>query len=479
MLDHAPSPQRLRALASSLDRLDLGVVGIAAEARRRRAVVACHDYLAPRLEDPSAPLVLLVAGPGGSGKSTIVNSLGNRRISETGPVRPTTLEPVAWTGEELPPTLDVARRRIPGSMVDSLRPPPRGTVIVDSPPPEVTDGDGRSIAHDLLAVADALVFVAGASRYADADGFGLLEEAAARGLPVITVLNRLPADPEIQLALASDFAVKLVDRRLVPRPDPELVVTVAESIVSPETDGLTVEEVGRVRKEIEAMADPQSRPEIVTAAVTGTLRRLRTDLAVVRAALIDREVRRVELLDPMRAIYREEGRRLVAEVKGGALAGLAEPLGAVASAAARRAGLAARTTAEAWADIALDLVDASPSLFGHGPDVVDSARERLEFWEGEVEPLIERLATRRVSGRRRRALASYIRRAAFDPRTPATRRIERLLERVPGVVDGARDLLAEELRGIVDADSRRFEDAVGPSTPDGILAELTEVSASE
>jgi hypothetical protein len=476
MLDHAPSPQRLRALASSLEQLDLRVVGAAAEARRRRAVVACHDYLAPRIEHGTSPIVLVVAGPGGSGKSTIVNSLGRRRISAIGPVRPTTLEPVAWTGEDLPSTLDPIRRRLPGSVVDSLRPPPHGTVIVDAPPPEVTDADGRSIAHELLAVADGLVFVAGATRYADVDAFGLLEMAAARGLPTVMVLNRLPQAPETQQMVAADFATKLAAHRLIPRPDPELVVTVAESIVSTETGGLQPEEVARVRKEIEAMADPQSRPDIVAAVVAGTLRRLRTDLAVVRAALIDREVRRVELLDPMQAIYREEGRHLVADVKGGAFAGLDDPMIAVASAAARRAGLAARTTAEAWSDIAPGVVDAAPTLFGHGPDMVESAGERLEFWVSEIDSLIDRLAVRRVSRRGRRALAAHVLIAALDPRATPSRRVRKALVRVPGIIDAARDLLAEELRGIVDADSRRFEDAVGSGTPEGILAELTEVA---
>jgi restriction endonuclease Mrr len=98
---------------------------------------------------------------------------------------------------------------------------------------------------------------------------------------------------------------------------------------------------------------------------------------------------------------------------------------------------------------------------------------------GELEPLIDDMARRRLSSRRRRRLAGHVRRAALDPRVTARGRVSRSLDRVPGIVDAARDLLAEELRGIVDADSRRFEDAVGPGTPDGILVELAEVTGGE
>lgn len=481
MLEHAPSPQRLRELASALAGLDLRVAGDSVEERRRRAAAACGDYLAPRLEDPAGMLALVVVGPGGGGKSTLVNSLARRRISETGPVRPTTLEPVAWTDGTMPKTLDVLRSRLPGSIVDSLRPPPDGIVLIDAPPPEVTDAEGRSVAAELLAVADGVVFVAGVSRYADADAFELLRLAADRGLPTVLVLNRLPRSPEMQQEIARDFSAKLAERRLLPRSDPDLVVTVSESVVSADTGGLMPEEIARVRKEIEAMADPQGRPDVVAAAVTGTLQRLRADLTAIRSAVIEREVRRVELLDPMRAVFRAEGGRLVAEVKGGKFAG-EEPrraLDAIASAAARRAGLAARAAAEAWNAVLPGFVDSGPWLYGHGPDTLEAARERIRFWVDEIEPLIDRMSTRRMSGRRRRRLADHVRRAALDPRTAPSRTMVRLLRRAPGIVAAARDLLAEELRGMVDADSMRFEERVGPEAPAGILAELIEEGGHE
>jgi hypothetical protein len=479
MVDHAPSPRRLRALAASLEELDLGGVDEETEARRRRAVVACRDYLVPRLEDPTGPLVVVVAGPSGGGTSTIVNALAQRRVTDVGPVRPTTTRPVVWAGSDVPAIAAVIESKAPDTTVDSSGRGLDGGVIVDAPSPGVTGGDGRPVVHELLAVADAMVFVAGASRYADAEAFGLLAAAARRGLPTVMVLNRLPRAPELQQRVATDFAEKLATRRLVPRPDPDLIVMVAESSTADGIASLVPEEVARVRKELEAMIDPQSRPEIVTFVVGRTLELLRSDLAAIRAGLIDHEVRRVELLDPMRAFFRGEGRRLIADVRGGVFAGVDDPLDSVASAAARRAGTAARATAEAWSEIAPGLVDAHPDLFRHADETVEAAREHLEFWVGELDSLIQRRTRRGMSRRKRRRVARHMRAAVFDPAVVPGRAVRRALGSVPGIVEAARELLAEELQGIVDADSRRFEDVVGPRTPEGLLALLADVVNDE
>ncbi len=477
MTDHAPSPDRLLRLAEALEQLDLGPGGEGAELRRRRAVTAAGEYLAPRLADESDKLVVAVVGPGGSGKSTIVNSIARCRISETGPLRPTTTQPVAWTDGTMPLTLEGLRSRLPGSVVDSLRPPPEGVVIVDTPPPEVADESGVPIVRQVLEVADAVIFVAGATRYADADSFDLLEAAAARGLPTVVVLNRLPETPEIQQVIAADFAVKLANRRLLPRAAAELVVTVSEGDVLPGTGGLMPETVARVVKDLEAMADPQARPDIRRAAVAGTLQRLRDDLAALRAEVMDGAVRRVELIDPMRAVYRQEGRRLVAEIKSGKFATVPERrlIDALTSAAARRAGLAARAVAEVWHRVAPDLVEGAPELFGHGPDTLLAARERLGFWLAELKGLPARAAGgRRVGRRTRRKLAAAALRGSLDPRFRPDAATARRLSRTPGLIDAARERLAEELHGILHTDSLRFVDRLGPGLPEGILSELAE-----
>lgn len=475
MIDHAPSPDRLRRLAAALEQMNLVTAGEAAEARRLRAAITAGHYLAPRLAEESDTIVVAVVGPGGGGKSTIVNSIARRRISDIGPLRPTTVEPLAWTDGTLPATLDALRGRVPGSLVDSLRPPPEGVVLVDTPPPEVIGHSGMPVVQQILDVADAVVFVTGATRYADADAFALLEFAAGRGLPTIMVLNRMPDSPELQQLIAADFAAKLAARRLLPRPDAELVTTVVEGIVSSDTGALAPEAVARVTKDIEAMADPQSRPGIIAAAVAGSLRRLRDDLAAVRGHVIDGAVRRVELLDPMRAIYRREARRLISDVRSGRFASVegARLIEDLASAATRRAGLAARASAELWHESAPAVIERTPGLFGHGTGTLEAARERLGFWVSEVDDLPRRMSPHHLSRRKRRRLAESVRMALIDPRYTPDRRTGRRLEKIPGLVESARVSLADELQGILETDSLRFVERLGPAITGGILTELS------
>ncbi len=178
----------------------------------------------------------------------------------------------------------------------------------------------------------------------------------------------------------------------------------------------------------------------------------------------------------MRAAYRNEGRRLVAEVKSGKFADvprrrLIDTLGA---AAARRAGLAAGAVADAWWRAAPEMVESAPTLFGHGEATVLLARERLGFWLAELESLPSRLRGRRVGRRLRRRLADTARRGSLDPRFRPDPAAARRLAKVPRLIETAQERLAEELRGILHTDSLRFADRLGPEVPPGVLAELME-----
>ena len=52
------------------------------------------DYVLPRLATIDAPLLAVVGGSTGAGKSTLVNSLVGRQVTSTGVIRPTTRAPV-------------------------------------------------------------------------------------------------------------------------------------------------------------------------------------------------------------------------------------------------------------------------------------------------------------------------------------------------------------------------------------------------
>ena len=75
---------RLEQLAALLESAQLGLPTSGrddAERARLAIVRTIKEYLIPRLDDPEAPVVAAVIGPSGTGKSTVVNSLANDRIS--------------------------------------------------------------------------------------------------------------------------------------------------------------------------------------------------------------------------------------------------------------------------------------------------------------------------------------------------------------------------------------------------------------
>src|SRR5918992_2273150 len=85
---------RLRDALAAV-RLDLEVPG-AGQARRVRddLVAQVDDYLLPRLRQMDAPVLMVVGGSTGAGKSTLVNSLVGSVVSPAGVLRPTTRAPV-------------------------------------------------------------------------------------------------------------------------------------------------------------------------------------------------------------------------------------------------------------------------------------------------------------------------------------------------------------------------------------------------
>src|SRR6476620_10503568 len=52
------------------------------------------DYVIPRLRSLNAPLLAVVGGSTGAGKSTLVNSIVDDEVSRSGVLRPTTTTPV-------------------------------------------------------------------------------------------------------------------------------------------------------------------------------------------------------------------------------------------------------------------------------------------------------------------------------------------------------------------------------------------------
>jgi dynamin family protein len=208
-----PTPEVSADLTAALIRLrkeledaplDLDLPG-AEEMRVERGemVHQLDDYILPRLVQASAPLLAVVGGSTGAGKSTLVNSLVGRPVTKSGVLRPTTRSPVLvhhpkdsdWFQHEriLPdlkrthnnPTNDVGALHLVA--VDTV---PHGVAILDAPDVDSVDAGNRALAAQLLAAGDLWLFVTSAARYADEVPWSFLRKAAERSAAVAIVLDR-------------------------------------------------------------------------------------------------------------------------------------------------------------------------------------------------------------------------------------------------------------------------------------------------
>ena len=215
-------PQLLDALSALRDRVaaarfPLPLAGAPrARANRDELLAQLDDYLVPRLRQPEAPLLAVVGGSTGAGKSTLVNSLVGRRVSEAGVLRPTTRTPVlvchpedhhwfsgmrvlpdltrVWVpqqepGDELLLPGESPARVLRIETADTL---PRGLALLDAPDIDSLLADNRALAAELVCAADIWIMVTTAARYADAVPWHLLRTAKEYKAALVTVLDRVP-----------------------------------------------------------------------------------------------------------------------------------------------------------------------------------------------------------------------------------------------------------------------------------------------
>lgn len=464
----------LRAVNEALGTFTLSHTG--GEDRRWALRSLIRDYLVPRLLDPDSALVVAVVGGSGSGKSTLLNSLARRRISPSGPLRPTTTAPLVWSGEGLPPTLGGFPALLAGRGIVTDPAPPEGLVLVDTPPPSVTGDGGRPVAAAVLEVADACLFVASGIRYADAASWGLIDVAARRRLPSVFVLNRLSGVPEIQQLLQEDFTRRLVARGILPGQGGYGVVGVAEGPILPESGGLPPEWVTGVRKELGALADPLARREAVNGVVAASVSRLAGGLGILRDALVDEAVASLTLTDAIEESYRAVAAELAGDLQAGRLAPLADgPSSDLAVVAARRCSRAARTVASAWEAHPAGhcLLAGRFELWAHGPGTVEEAERLIGEWAQALAPRAAEACGRTLVRRRRaRRETEALRRASLDPaRRPEEGTVRRPAALAAAAGEMRRDL-AVALRRVLDEDASRFRELLGSPPSGALLARL-------
>ena len=454
-------PAALLAALEGLDeqvaelRLPLPVVG-AVPARRLRREVAdqLDDYVLPRLRRLDAPLLAVVGGPTGAGKSTLVNSLVGRRVSASGVLRPTTRSGVLayhpsdneWfedqrilpgltrttTGSADPTTLQL----VPSEGI------PAGLAVLDAPDIDSVVTRNRELATQLLAAADMWLFVTTAARYADAVPWEFLRTAATRGTAVAVVLDRV--QPEATDEVRAHLATMLTEQGLGDAPlfvVPE--TTAYDALLPPDV-------VDPIRTWLHGIADDaEVRAAVVRHTLAGAIRsmaarvfelaaaadaqaeavlRLRRDvdeaydgaLALVDEASGDGSLLRGEVLarwqefvgtgEMMRALESKVSRlrdRVTAAVQGKPAPGddLAEALESGVEALVRMAAdTAAEQASTAWAadPAGAELLGTDAALQHSSPGLADATTRTVREWQAGVLELV------RNQGQSRKSTARYL-----------------------------------------------------------------------
>ncbi|WP_240341096.1 dynamin family protein [Nocardioides sp. SYSU D00038] len=250
----------------------------ASRTARQEMVDQLEDYAIPRVMTLDAPLLAVVGGSTGAGKSTLVNSLVGHRVTQPGLLRPTTRSPVLvhhpddghWFGQDrlLPDLVRVSHATDdPGALqlvpAESV---PQGLAILDAPDVDSVEERNRTLAAQLLAAADLWLFVTSAARYADQVPWDFLRQAADRSAAVAIVLDRT-ADDAVH-TVASHLARMLASRGLKDSP----LFVVHEGHVS--DDGLLpADHVAEIRGWLESLAaDAVARQAVVTQTLDGAIR---------------------------------------------------------------------------------------------------------------------------------------------------------------------------------------------------------------
>ncbi|SDR07610.1 Dynamin family protein [Arthrobacter crystallopoietes] len=316
----------------------------AAQARQdiHAALDQLEDYVLPRYRSLDAPLLAVVGGSTGAGKSTLVNALAGRPVTRTGAIRPTTRQPIllhnprdrSWFADQrvLPALNRITSAAEPARALPAERagadPDPRamsslvlvsestippGIALLDAPDVDSISDDNRKLAGQLLSAADLWLFVTTANRYADAVPWKLLLEAAGRDILVAVVLDRVPAgvEDEVRADLAGLLEREgLGNARLFVVPESPL----------DELGMLPVAAVTDIRGWLlEISADAAGRAAIARRTLSGAVASLAATTASVADALDAQSVAAARLRDDVLDAYNGAARRTLDSTQDGTL----------------------------------------------------------------------------------------------------------------------------------------------------------------
>jgi energy-coupling factor transporter ATP-binding protein EcfA2 len=408
-----------------------------AKDRARQLRDHVRAYVLPRVQALESPLLVVLLGPTGAGKSTLMNTLARATVSRTGVLRPTTHEAVLLATDADAATL----RRGALAGIDAgriLRAPATtasaGLALVDAPDLDSVERANRVIADALVEVADLGIFVTSAVRYADKVPFDVVQRIAARGLPLLVVVNRMPADESEQRVILEDLRRVLKDTALRGIDDARIqIVGIAEGRLDPSGERLEPDAAAPVLRRVDELArDRERRLALARRALEGAIAGLGPLLSAV-ADDVERDAAEGEALRTItKKAYDAELAALFEELRGGtflrtevlrhwesyvkadqitrffsrglgrirgtiiaAIRGMPEaPVGVVekevtsdvVAVAVSRATEAARRVASEWSSRTgpADQLGRDPSLWSASRDLAARIQPRLRDWVGSI-----------------------------------------------------------------------------------------------
>ncbi|MHA7269704.1 dynamin family protein [Arthrobacter sp. HLT1-20] len=333
--------ENVRAELAGLE-LPLELPGVQdARATAAAALGQLDDYILPRWKSLDAPLLAVVGGSTGAGKSTLVNALVGHPVTRSGAIRPTTRQPILLHNPQDGAWFDSARvlptlHRVHGERIKANTPAsragvapdasamtslvlvadpavPPGIALLDAPDVDSVSDDNRQLAGQLLAAADLWLFVTTANRYADAVPWKLLLDAASRDITVAIILDRVPAGAEQEVA--ADLHAMLLREGLAG----------AQLFVVPE---LALDELGMLPPAAVApigswlaaiSADSASRADIVRRTLNGTVRSLSGRLEILSGAVMDQQAASRQLAQDVRAAFSDAAEHISKATSDGTL----------------------------------------------------------------------------------------------------------------------------------------------------------------
>ena len=392
-----------------------------------------EGFVKPRAAEIDAPILVVLMGPTGAGKSSILNAIAGAGVSRAGVLRPTTREAVLYADPD-----DARLLRAHGRL--RLIPPDRlilaaaprsnaGVAIVDAPDIDSVERENRALADTLLEACDLCVFVTTATRYADLVPWDVLHRIRQREVPLVIVVNRLPTSTDDRAVVLADAERLFAEHDLRQTSGKIEVIAIDEGDLDPEVQGVSRDAIAPLTARIDKLtATSEERRELAATALAGALRGLVPLVADV-AADLEREAVDSEALRRIAHVaYEDERSKLTATLRSGVLlraevlrqwqdfvgadqiarfvsSGLGRlrglllfairgtPVAPVASVeenmtsslealTLRHASEAARRTAQLWSERsdAAALVDADPTLWSASPALSPALREALRTW---------------------------------------------------------------------------------------------------